>query len=135
MPMYVFRCEDGHTFERLVPLKEFDKTQLCECLTVAHRVIVPVMIGPSYGGYNCPITGKYIEGKAAHEANLKKHGCRVLEAGEAEATEKAREYENKKFEDSVAESAMKFAANLPTRKKEALVAELASGVGTEIVKS
>jgi len=38
-----------------------------------------------YAAYECPITGKPVEGRAAHRENLKQHGCRVLERGEREA--------------------------------------------------
>ena len=36
-----------------------------------------------YGAYDCPITGKMIEGRAAHTENLKRHDCRLLEKGES----------------------------------------------------
>lgn len=39
-------------------------------------------ISGDYQPYTCPITGRWIEGKRAHEENLKRHGCRVLEKGE-----------------------------------------------------
>lgn len=32
--------------------------------------------------YDCPVTGKMIDGRAAHRENLKRQGCRVLEPGE-----------------------------------------------------
>lgn len=35
-----------------------------------------------YGAYDCPVTGKMIEGRAAHSENLKRHDCRLLEKGE-----------------------------------------------------
>jgi len=34
--------------------------------------------------YACPITGKPIRSRRAHEENLRLHGCHVLEAGEKE---------------------------------------------------
>lgn len=40
------------------------------------------MLASDYAGYDCPVTGKWIEGRRAHEENLKLHGCRVLEPGE-----------------------------------------------------
>lgn len=46
------------------------------------------MIARDYGVYNCPITGKPVEGRTAHAENLKRHGCRVLEKGEFEDVKK-----------------------------------------------
>ena len=37
-----------------------------------------------YESYKCPVTGKIIEGRAAHEENLKRMNCRLLEPGEKE---------------------------------------------------
>lgn len=42
-------------------------------------------IAKDYEGYNCPVTGKWIEGRTAHKENLKRQGCRVFEPGELEA--------------------------------------------------
>lgn len=39
-------------------------------------------IAKDYEGYNCPVTGKWIEGRVAHRENLKRQGCRLFETGE-----------------------------------------------------
>tara|TARA_R110000737_G_C14306198_1_gene436976 strand:+ start:39 stop:383 length:345 start_codon:yes stop_codon:yes gene_type:complete len=53
-----------------------------------------------YETYECPVSGKFIEGRKAHEENLKSTGCRLLEPGEKESNTKnaaqAIEQENKK---------------------------------------
>jgi hypothetical protein len=41
-------------------------------------------VARDYEGYNCPVTGNWIEGRAAHRENLKRTGCRVFEPGELE---------------------------------------------------
>ena len=46
------------------------------------------MVSGDYETYNCPITGRQIEGKAAHNANLLKHDCRIQEKGEFEDVKK-----------------------------------------------
>jgi hypothetical protein len=45
-------------------------------------------IAGDYKPYDCPITGKSIDGRVEHEENLKKHGCRIHEAGEFEDVKK-----------------------------------------------
>jgi hypothetical protein len=42
----------------------------------------PILLG-DYSPYDCPVTGKIIEGRHAHEENLKRQGCRLLEPGES----------------------------------------------------
>jgi hypothetical protein len=39
-------------------------------------------ISLDYQSYDCPVTGRMIEGRRAHRENLKLHNCRVLEPGE-----------------------------------------------------
>lgn len=46
------------------------------------------MVVSDYSTYECPVTGKPIEGRAAHNENLKRHDCRLLEKGEFEDTVK-----------------------------------------------
>lgn len=41
----------------------------------------PMVLG-DYEAYDCPVTGKMIEGRAAHNENLKRTGCRLNEPGE-----------------------------------------------------
>lgn len=42
-----------------------------------------------YEAYECPVTGKIIEGRSAHRENLKVTGCRLLEPGEKEDNARA----------------------------------------------
>lgn len=44
MPLYRYRCEAGHGFERMVPLARFDEAQSCECGQGAVRVICAPMV-------------------------------------------------------------------------------------------
>lgn len=54
------------------------------------------MVAGDYAAYDCPVTGKPIEGRAAHRENLKKTGCRLLEKGESR--EAPKRYEERKSE-------------------------------------
>jgi|GEM_PF-6589057 len=53
------------------------------------RFAAPAVIG-DYAAYECPVTGKIIDGRRAHAENLKATGCRVLEPGEKEHNERTR---------------------------------------------
>lgn len=39
MPLYDFSCVEGHRFERMVPLRDFDAPQACPCGSAARRVL------------------------------------------------------------------------------------------------
>lgn len=43
----------------------------------------PRVVG-DFAAYECPVTGKMIEGRSAHAENLKATDCRILEPGEKE---------------------------------------------------
>lgn len=42
----------------------------------------PFLFG-DYEAYESPVTGELIEGRHAHQEDLKRHGCRLLEPGES----------------------------------------------------
>lgn len=45
MPTYDFRCENGHTFERMRPMSGRDKPAVCNmCGGVAKRIFVSVPV-------------------------------------------------------------------------------------------
>ena len=47
MPLYDFRCDAGHRFERFVALEDFSAPQACECGASSRRMIVAPMIAAS----------------------------------------------------------------------------------------
>ena len=46
------------------------------------------LVVSDYAAYECPVSGKMIEGRRAHSENLKQTGCRILEKGEFENVKK-----------------------------------------------
>lgn len=94
MPVYDYNCPKCDTTqERFLPLKDLDvvKVRCPVCLSMMERRISAPMVRGDYEAYNCPITGKLVEGKRAHIENLKRNGCRVLEPGETrEAMKRAK---------------------------------------------
>lgn len=93
--------------------KELVKFRCCEKEVVRPPVTrsatlpAPYVSG-DYGAYNCPVTGREIDGRLAHRENLERTGCRLLETGEREHNEKSRkrkaaEHMRKSVEESVTE--------------------------------
>ena len=129
MPTYLFRCPSCHsTFERLLRLVEYDSPQKCACGEFAERRICAPAVRGDYPAYQCPITGRTIEGRRAHEENLRRHGCRVLEPGETRDASRRAEAADSAFEAMLDRTTEEFVANLPSRKLEQLASEVQSGV-------
>mgnify|MGYP003677566096 FL=1 len=59
--------------------------QLVENTTSVRSELSMPMVSMDYKAYECPVTGKTIEGRAAHQENLKCTNCRLLEPGEKES--------------------------------------------------
>lgn len=128
MPIYDYRCQArdcGYRFEVWKRIDDIERAEVCSlCGKEAGRQVAAPMVVGDYAGYNCPITGDWIEGRKAHEANLAKHGCRVLETGEIEGAQRRRDDENEKLANSMAETAAAIVDNMPSEKKEALGKEM-----------
>lgn len=137
MPVYDYKCPVCDRRQEIVKkIADLDRLEHCpRCLSTMNRQVVAPMIRPDYPGYNCPITGEWIEGRAAHEANLKKHGCRVMEDGEKDAAISAAKAQEESFLESVGETAARFVAQLPSDKQERLAAEIDAGVGLSVERS
>ena len=134
MPVYVYACPTcAAHFERFLPLSRYREVQPCPaCGQEAEKQLSAVAVFSDYSAYTCPITGARVEGRKAHERNLAKHGCRVLEAGEPQAAARSREAADAALESRIADSAAKFVAELPARKKEQLGQELARGASISV---
>lgn len=137
MPLYSYRCTGcGKSEDRLVKLADFDVVQKCNnCFTSLTKLLAAPAVRGDYAGYTCPITDRWIEGKRAHQENLKRHGCRVLEPGETESAAKYRKSLDESLDKSVDETVDRFVSELPTDKKVQLFNEVASGLTTDITRS
>ena len=127
MPLYDFRCSEGHRFERFVPLEKFEEQQICSCHAPAQRLISAPMFNVDSTGYNCPVTGDWIGSKHQHRENLAKHGCRVLESGETDAAAVYRAKEDAKLDKLIEDHVEREFEGFSSDKKEQLHNELING--------
>jgi hypothetical protein len=139
MPRYDFECHNPDcrkVEERVLPLSQFDEPQVCRCghlMTKVHLRAPAGFVSQVYNQpYKCPVTGKVISGKKAHEENLAQHGCRVLETGEKEANDKRRAADDAALDAAIEGTVEREIALMPTEKKERLANELASGTDASI---
>lgn len=127
MPLYDFRCEAGHKFERTVRLINYGEPQHCDCGSVAQRLISAPMFSVDHTSYSCPVTGQPITSKHQHEENLRKTNSRVLEPGEKESNQKSREAAESAFDKSIENSVEKELSTWGSAKMERLTNELVNG--------
>lgn len=132
MPMYEFRCRCGNYFDRFFTIEKRQARVKCTCGRFAKRAIRPTMVQRDFAPYTCPVSGKLIEGKAAHRENLAVTGCRVLESGEREQKMRWKEEANKQLDREIGETVEKAILSLPSSKREKLSSELDSGLTAEI---
>jgi hypothetical protein len=115
MPLYEYRCGEGHVFERVLPIRSYLEPQFCECGEVGQKIILhaPRVFG-DYEGYESPATGKWIEGRAARERDFRESGCRPYETGEAQESFKRIEENFDKQAEQLAEVAVEDALQILT---------------------
>lgn len=132
MPLYDFKCSEGHKFERMVRLADFEAPQHCTCGAASYRVISAPMFSVDHTGYNCPVTDRWIGSKYQHEENLKRQDCRVLEPGEKELNMRKKAESESAFDRSIDETVDKAWESMPSDKRERIANELTSGVEVSV---
>jgi putative FmdB family regulatory protein len=136
MPTYVYRCTECKSVRDIIKrINDLNRPEACYvCVGAMERLVVPVMVKGDLPGYDCPITGARIEGRLAHQENLKKHGCRLYEDGETQAAARFRRQEDEALDAAVEATAEEFVHTLPIAKREQLITELQAGANAEIVR-
>lgn len=144
MPTYEYKCRTGHITTRFSSIADYKSSIPCGytvgelgCACIAERHITQAPMGfvqADLPAYRCPITDTPITSRKAHEENLAKHGCRVLESGEREEVSRRRAAEDAALEASVEKTAEEFVENLPSAKREQLGREIESGLDVNITR-
>lgn len=139
MPLYTYHCEtcakNYSIFKKLAELNRLEPCRVCESLEPMTRQVTAPMVVADYAPYDCPITGKRIEGRKAHQENLKKHGCRVLEPGETDQMKDRRAREEAAFDQRLGETVDQWIAEAPPEKREALAVAEQMGITAEVVRN
>lgn len=131
MPMYLYKCHAcGRRFQKFLPLAQWDEPQYCTCPAEepAVKQLTAPMVQGDYPDYLCPVTGKLISGRKAHEENLKRTQCRILEPGEKEAAAKFRMEAERQLDRAIEQTAGQFVESLSGEKIAQLGRELEHGV-------
>ncbi len=135
--IYLYRCPICTTrVEVAKSLAEIDREEACpRCANVMLRQITAPAVLGDLPGYSCPITGDWIEGRRQHEANLAKHGCRILESGEHEHRMARRKDDEALFDRRLEEDVSRKIDALPTEKRHRLEEEIDHGFSLDVTRS
>ncbi len=138
MPRYDYECEDCQKYsERLLPLAQSDEPQHCNfCGKLMKKVFLTAPAGYVHAPvhYRCPKTGIPITSRKAHEENLAKHNCRVLEPGETKDVTRARERADAELDAAVEKTVEEEIGKMSGDKREALATALAGGADVEVTR-
>lgn len=136
MPVYEYICHSGHVSDKVHSVADCSREHFCNCCgrPAERRLSAPAIIG-DYTGYQCPITGDWIEGRKAHNENLAKHECRVLETGEREGMIRHKAASEKALLDAAEDTACRAIMNMPQEKFEILAGELQHGGDADLIRT
>ena len=86
-------------------------------------------------GYHSPITGEWIEGRAARARDLKRHKCRPYEDGERQQYQKSIADDEAKLSAGISKTVRKhFYETLDARGREKLIEDMRRGATAEYVR-
>ena len=136
MPTYEYECQNGHHFERVLPVARYDEPQKCECGAHGNKLISrPALAWASREvNYDCPITGAPITSWAQHRDNLARHGCQQYDPEMKKDAARFREGKQKELESALDRTVEEVIEKMPSRKKELLERDLSAGATAEIVR-
>lgn len=129
MPLYEYRCSNGHEFERSLPVAEYKAPQTCECGARGERVISTPTIGyvQRECRYDSPIDGRPITSWRQRQDDLARHGCREYDPGMKQDYHRRIEREQTALEKKFDATVEAEIERMPSRKRERLQSELDSG--------
>lgn len=130
MPVYDYECIScGNVEEKVHSIAVLGIQQYCSvCDGRMNKLLSAPMVHISKVEYRCPITNEPIATKQQHDNNLAKHGCRVLETGEVEQAKKKRLESDRELDKKIESEVERLVETMPSKEKEKLASEIASGV-------
>lgn len=137
MPIYEYRCSNGHTFVNFLTISSHVSELTCECGQIATQIIsAPLMIKcAEFLCYDSPIDGRPITTWDARREDLARSNCRPYDPEmkkDAERFHANSKAEIDKMVDGTVEEAIE---KMPSSKRSRLANELIEqGITTDIVR-
>lgn len=127
MPIYVYKCENGHEFDVYKKIKDIDKKVVCECGQAAKRKIVPTMINcdiQPWDRYISPASGKLITSYKERREDMKAMGCVDYDPGMKTDYQKRIKNDDLALDKAIDQTVEMEIEKMPSHKKEKLENEL-----------
>ena len=126
--LYEYRCRNGHEFERVLPVADYQTPQRCECGAEGRRVLsLPRLMVKQDVRYDSPVTGAPITSERARREDLARHNCIEYEPGMRQDYERRVVEDERKLDKVVDATVEAEISRMPARKRERLEAELKGG--------
>jgi putative FmdB family regulatory protein len=135
--IYEYNCANGHHFERVLPVADYQTPQQCDCGAKARRIISLPAKGYVQREccYDSPIDGRPISSWKQRRDDLARHGCQEYDPGMRQDTDRKVKRDQAQLEKAVDATVDEFVEKLPSVKREQLATEIASGAGADIVRT
>ena len=88
--IYEYECEDGHIFERYLPISRYDDLQTCECGKTSIKIISAPSVMADIEPF-MSTSGEYITSRAQWREHLKETDCVELGRSDLEYMRKQEE--------------------------------------------
>ena len=135
MPTYEFVCPEGHKFERVLRVADYNVPQGCECGLYAKRQIsIPMVFVSQEIRYESPIDGKVITTRQQRQEDLARNNCVEYDPEMKKDVERRQAEKEAKLERAVDETVEREIHNMTPRSREKLTAELEGGITAEVVR-
>ena len=135
MPTYEFVCPEGHKFERVLRVADYNVPQGCECGLYAKRQIsIPMVFVSQEIRYESPIDGKVITTRQQRQEDLARNNCVEYDPEMKKDVERRQAEKEAKLERAVDETVEREIHSMTPRSREKLTAELEGGITAEVVR-
>lgn len=124
MPMYHYACQCGH--EETAFRHIADRHAGPECHGKMELRIMPTAIHADLPGYQSPVDGRWIEGRAARNEDLKRNHCRPWEGlkDERAHADSVKQAADAKFEQAIEAGTHAVLNNMSSEKQHLLKSQM-----------
>lgn len=82
MPLYSFKCSNGHKETRFSKINDRDAVHQCDsCGANLMRLLEAPSVQPDIPAYQSPVTGQWIDSRSARREDLRRNNCIEWEPG------------------------------------------------------
>jgi putative FmdB family regulatory protein len=135
MPCYEFKCRNGHEFERVLPIADYQQPQQCECGAEGRRILsLPTLMVKQDVSYQSPIDGRTVNSERARRNDLARSNCIPYETGMKQDYMRRMERDDASLDKQVDSTVEAEISRMPIRKREKLEAELKGGASAEPIR-